>query len=821
MGRLPFAVGLVWCALTLSAQVDVSGRVLDENGTAVSGARLEFLLTGEVQPAVALSDAQGRFLAELARGGRYSLRVRKEGYFELRETGLEAGPSAGELSVTLNHLRELVERVDVVYSPPAVDPEATSDRKQLNAMQVLAVPYPASQDVRSALPMFSGVVQDNKGLVHFNGGSSDQVNYTLDQFNVSDPVTGLLEARVSIDAVRNLELESGRFSPSAGRGSSGSLNLETGMGDDRFRFGATNFVPSIGVERGLVLSKWTPRFTVSGPLARSRAWFHNGFDAFYDVDTIRELPRGQDRSRSLTLSNLTRVQVNLTPSSILSASYLVNYIDRFREGLSFLDPAETTIHRRRSLNMATVRSQTYFPGGWLVEIGFAAGRGVLRERPEGNSTFEISPLGRRGNFFVDLARNTDRQQWLVTGHLPVVQMRGSHRIRVGADLQRSGFDQLATRHDYRVLRADMSLARQVSFTGGGRLRRRHFETALYADDRWAPVEGLVLEAGLRLDWDQIVRDLLFSPRLSAAWTPGWAGGVKLAAGFGVFNDALNLLMLTRHQDQYSLTTFFSKDGLPSGEPVIMGFQADEQSLETPRARIYSLSAERVLPGGFLGKASYLHRAGWKGLTSAQPPGGLLPGPVYYVLRNQRGDRYDAVDLTFRRTFAGQYEWLAGYTISSARTNAVMEYSLENPVFGGQGPGPWNWDTPHRLLSWGWAPVPSVRGPRFVRSVLQELSVSYLLEARSGFPFSVVNEENFVVGRPNRRRFPSYFNLNLHFEKKFRFWRYLWAWRCGLNNLTNHGNPNVVNNNIDSPSFLAYGRGQQRAWNVRLRFLGRR
>ena len=67
MGRLPFAVGLVWCALTLSAQVDVSGRVLDENGTAVSGARLEFLLTGEVQPAVALSDAQGRFLAELAR----------------------------------------------------------------------------------------------------------------------------------------------------------------------------------------------------------------------------------------------------------------------------------------------------------------------------------------------------------------------------------------------------------------------------------------------------------------------------------------------------------------------------------------------------------------------------------------------------------------------------------------------------------------------------------------------------------------------------------------------------------------------------------
>jgi hypothetical protein len=40
-------------------------------------------------------------------------------------------------------------------------------------------------------------------------------------------------------------------------------------------------------------------------------------------------------------------------------------------------------------------------------------------------------------------------------------------------------------------------------------------------------------------------------------------------------------------------------------------------------------------------------------------------------------------------------------------------------------------------------------------------------------------------------------------------------------LTNSGNPNVVDNNIDSRGFLTYGRGQQRAFNVRLRFLGRR
>ncbi len=820
MRLLAAAAWLGLLAGCLPAQVGVAGRVVDENGVAVAGARLELRLAPGAEPAVGVSDTQGRFQIELDQPGEYALRAQREGFFLLDRTVLDVRPGGSELTVTLSHLRELVESVDVVYSPPAIDLERTSDQRRLNSMEVLAIPYPASQDVRSALPMFSGVVQDARGMVHFNGGASDQTSYSLDRFNVADPVTGLFEARLSIEAVRNLELESGRFSAATGRGSAGSLNLDTGMGDDRYRFGATNFVPNLSAARGLFLSRWTPRVEVSGPIARGRAWFHNGFDAFYDVDTIRELPRGEDRSRNLTASNLARLQVNLAPSNLLTASHLINYIDSDRQGLSFMDPAETTIHRRRSLNMVAIRDQLYFAGGTLVEIGFAASRGVARDVPQGTATYEISPAGRRGNYFLDLARRTDRQQWLASVFFPRFQARGSHAFRAGVDLQRSGFDQRAVRHDYRVLRTDMSVARHVGFTGSGLLRRRNFETAVYVQDTWTPRSGLVLEMGARVDWDQIIRRQLVSPRMSAAWSPEWAGGVKIAGGAGVFNDALNLLVLTRHQDQASLTTFF-KGGVATGQPVTMSFRADEAALETPRARIYSLSVERVLPGGFLGKASYLRRVGWKGFMFAEPAEGVLQPQVRYSLRNQRADRYDAVDFTFRRTFAGQYEWFASYTRSSARTHAVVDYSLENPVFSRQSPGPREWDTPHRLLTWGWAPAPSLGGPRLVRFATRELSVTYLLEARTGFPFTVVNEENFVVGRPNQRRLPAYFNINLHFEKRFRFWRYMWAWRFGLNNLTNHGNPNVVNNNIDSPFFLAYGRGQQRAWNTRLRFLGRR
>jgi len=73
------------------------------------------------------------------------------------ETGLN------EIAITLNHVRELVESVDVVYSPPTIDPAETSDRKQLNTVEIMSVPYPAAQDIRSALPMLAGVVQDSAG----------------------------------------------------------------------------------------------------------------------------------------------------------------------------------------------------------------------------------------------------------------------------------------------------------------------------------------------------------------------------------------------------------------------------------------------------------------------------------------------------------------------------------------------------------------------------------------------------------------------------------------------------------------------------------
>jgi hypothetical protein len=399
---------------------------------------------------------------------------------------------------------------------------------------------------------------------------------------------------------------------------------------------------------------------------------------------------------------------------------------------------------------------------------------------------------------------------------------GAHQFRIGIDGQRSGSDLAANRHDYQVLREDFSIARSVSFEGSGFTSKRLFSTSEYAQDRWAPVDGLLIETGLRLDWNDVVRSMQLSPRFSLAYAPKWMRETKVAAGIGMFRDALSLGMFAR-QGQASVSTFYDPSGQISRGPVETSFLVDTHSLRVPRYRIVSFSLERKLPFEFYGKASYTSKLGRYGFTfvpDATASYAPIPADGLYHLRSWRNDRYDAVELTVRRTFGGKFEWVGGYTRSSARSDAVVDFSLENPIFARQAPGPVPWDAPNRFLTWGWAPVPKSIVPRFLSFLTRETDVAYLAEYRTGFPFGVVNEEGLLVGNPNAHRLPSYFNVNVHFERRFRLLHYLWAWRFGVNNLTNNGNPNVVNNNIDSRAFLTYGRGQHRAFNVRLRFLGR-
>jgi hypothetical protein len=823
-----WCVGLLLLPAALQAQVtapaiDISGRVVDERGAAVDGARVEIIGSDGAQVAVTSSDLAGNFNLELSKSGKYDLLVERKGFYRYQGKGQELADSVGELTVTLNHIQEFSDRIDVQASSPAIDPQQPADHQELDNTEIITIPYAASRDYRNALPLMDGVVQDNAGQAHFSGGNTNQTNYTLDGFNISDPVTGNLETRLNIDSIQSMDLASSRYSAENGRGSAGELDLTTKMGDDRFRFGATNFFPGFSTQGGFHISNFNPQVEVSGPIIKSRVWFHEGLDNFYNNDVVAGLPNGQNRTSGLSSSSHSRVQANLTPANILTASLLVNRQSLDNIGLSFLNPVETTTDQNQLLFMSTIHDQAYLSRGLLLDLGVADTRGVLRSTPQGDALYEITPYGSLGNYFVNMDRHLYRQQGKANLFLPAFNLWGTHQLKFGVDFEREAYHELILRHDYEVLRSDNSISRFVAFSGTPFQGASNFEAAQFIQDRWAPHEGVMVEAGLRLEWNEIVRDFEVAPRFSVAWAPGFLRDTKFSAGWGTYYDAINLQVVTPPEDQASLATFFPPGASPLG-PVITSFAINERALRTPYYRTASFSAERKLPFGFYGKASYTHRSGSNGFTF-QPTDAATAlaetGHVVYWLNNSLRDRYDAAEFSIRRTFAGGFEWFAGYTRSSARSNAAIDYSLENPIFAIQAPGPYPWDAPNRFHMWGWAPLPNRILPHALRFLTHETSAVYLVEYHTGFPFNVVDENDFLVGNPNGARLPAYFNINLDFERKFRALHYLWAWRFGFTNITNNGNPNYVNNVIGTPQFLTYSRGQLRAFNVRIKFLGRR
>jgi hypothetical protein len=816
----------MFSALVLMAQSEVrlSGRVVDENNAAVPGAQVWIIpstLGAQSQRLQAIADPGGKFTFLLQAPGDYLLSAERENYFRLRDRPVRLLEGPNEITLVLNPVREVFERLDVAYSPPRIDFDKTTPERQLTGTQILEIPYPSTASLRNALRALPGVVQDSRGGVHLNGGAEEQVLYTLDGFQVNDPLTGRFESRIGVEAVRSMEVSSGNLAAEFGKGSAGAMAVRTSAGDDQLRYSATNFIPSLENRKGLLLGGWTPRFNLSGPLRKGRAWFSDSMDVQYHQSVVEEIRQGPDRTPSWRWNNLLRNQVNLSPSNILYSGFLLNYWYAPRTGLGVLDPLETTVDRRSRQWFFDVKDQVYFGRGALLEMGYGANRTFSREVPQGQAIFQLTPDGKRGNHYLDATRKARRDQWLANLFLPSFTRLGAHQVKFGIDMDSVAYWQDVRRTGYDVYRVDGTRSRQVIFGGSGLLERSNFELSSYLQDSWKLRPGLLLELGLRQDSDHLLGNTQVAPRLGFAWAPLGLDSTKLSGGFALIYDQTHLRLFTRPLDQYSLTTYFAPEGEIARGPAISVFTIDGTPLKTPRYHNWNLALQHRFPGEFYTRFNYVRRRGQDGFTYFNQPAGLpLPPELTAILagrvvdalnrlRNLRQDVFDSFEVTVRKTFRQQYEWLASYTRSRAFSNAVVDLSVDEPLLISNNVGRMPWDTPNRFLSWGYLPLP-----------WRNWALAYLMEARTGFPFSIQDDEGRLKGDLNAYRFPFFFELNLHLERRFFFRKNRWAFRGGFNNITDHHNPNVVNNNASSRNFMSFYGGQSRSMNFRLRWLGK-
>jgi hypothetical protein len=799
----------VWCGARICGAdlADCSGVVVDENGVPIPATKIT-LQSSAGQMFRAETDGAGRFAVRNLPAGDYQLEGRKEGFFVLAGKTVTLGSGSNDVTLTLRHAEELHEKVEVSAVANQIDTQDTAQKETITAQEIRDIPVPNSHILQESLTALPEVVQDNFGGLHIAGARSGETQYLLDGFEISDPVNNTLSARFNVDATRAAEVQTGRIGAGYAHSGASVLNLETPDGDDKWRVGTTNPIPGIDIQQGVRLGNWYPRFTFSGPLKHGRFWFSDAISLQHTFTLVRELPANANTSSQWAGDNLLRLQYNFSPKHILHATFLYNRTQDESLGLDPLNPESTTVDLHQQRAFFSLRDQIWLHDT-LIELGFAADGENQDFSPQGTAPYVLLVNGASGNFFERVHDHGSRVQGLFNVIAASRHWHGTHQASLGANVAGLEFRQASTRGEIQALRADGTLVRQSTFVGPASPQATNTQAGVYAQDSWSPRKRLVLQGGLRTDWDRFTQSAMAEPRLSGNLLPFGDDRAKLSLGWGIYNAPLNLAVIEQAFDQRQIDVFFDSTGtVPVGAPAISQFVVPARGLRQPRFTTSSAGWQQKIRRNTIVDLELLARNEYHGLVYVdQNP--AVPGGTF-LLQDTRKDRYRSATFTLRQIFSEGTQVFGAYTRSRAHSNQVLNPTLGSIFFTAQQSAPLAWDAPNRFLTWGWTPTH-----------IWKIQFSYFFEYRTGYPYSIVNLQQQLVGPPNASRFPDYYNLNLALERKFALRGYLWAARIEMVNAFDHKNPNVVVNNINAPNFGQLSGGQRRAFTARVRFAGRK
>jgi hypothetical protein len=829
--------------------------VSDENGVGVRGARVQLTNPQMENPQRCETDFSGRCELTGISAGAHEVRIEKVGFYAAILPTVEVG-EVSEVEVSLAAVHELHEVITVTESPPAIDQAQISAKEELTGSEIIDIPYPGPHDYRNALTYIPGVNPDGFGSPHIVGAESFQTLTLLDGFNVTQPGTGNLEVRTAVDSFRSITVVPSREPAEFGKGSGGVLNLNTGMGNDHFRLISTDFIPSVQDTKGeIALASWTPIYTLSGPLVKRKAWFIDSLDGEYDNNKIVANPTPSTEElytdQVWRIDNLAKVQANVTPRNIMAVSFLSNWSRDPHSGVSAEAPPATTPVDAEFAEIASVKDQYSLKSGALLEVGFGVDQYNASLLPAGIEPYAIWMDEASGNYYLNEHTIASRWQGLSNLYFAPRHWHGRHDIKIGTDLDRVDFEGRFTRQPISFLISappenqppqacatdaegvpiqPYTCSRYSEFSGGGYAATHNAETSAYVEDRWLVTNRLLVEPGLRFDWDEIVRTPLFSPRLGGTYMLDDEGNTKLSAGMGIIYDATFLGWIAEPLEGQRTDYFFKCQQTPLGvcssvvptdasgnptpqpEPVQTSFSVNRNGLQAPRYLNWSAGIEKKLPGAIFVKTEFIEKRGVDGFVYNSLTGAESGD---FVLQNTRDDHYYAFTVSARHTFGKHYEIFGAYTRSHSYSNQVLDYGLDLLVFSPQLPGPYLWDIPNRFVGYGILPAKL--------PVVHVFDVVYSVEARNGLPFNVANDQFQAIAAdpPGTFRLPTYFSLNLQFEKKVHLFRRYWAVRGGFNNITNHGNAAVANGILDASHPLpTYTDQAGRALAVRIRLVGK-
>jgi hypothetical protein len=681
------------------------------------------------------------------------------------------------------------------------------------------------QKFQDALPLLPGVVRGPDGNLNIKGTRPSQSGILVSSLNVTDPVTGAPAIELPLEAVDTLQVHSNPYSSEFGKFTGAVTTIETRSGSNDLRYLFLGVLPRPRWRDGKLygVGAATPRIAVGGPIKKDKLFFFQSVEYRFvrtNVPSLEALDEHQRDIRRESFDSFTRLDWVVNKNNRLTGSFSIfpQKFDFFN--LNTFNPSDTTANFHQRGWFVALNEQATFDSGALLQSSFSVKQFDGDIFGNSGAPYEIAPDRNFGGWFNRQHRDSRRYEVLeIFNFAPWQTARGSHAFKAGVNISRTSFDGTDRSTPVTILRADGTRHQLIDFVGDGVLGLAQNEYSAFVQDKWIVNTRLVFDMGLRYDRDGIGHNNNLAPRLGFVVTPTDSDRTVVRGGVGLFYDKIPLNVGSFEQYQSLHITTFAFDGItPINSPRLLlnTFAGDLETtvgaalrgrpfLDNPYSVAWNLQLDHQLNERLLLRLGYEDRSTRRDFV-------LEPTVDALLLQNNSRSRYREFQAVSRFRFQEGRIIFLSYVRSEARGN-LNDFNTyfgnqKHPVIRPDEYGRQPFDAPHRLLFWGDFAVPF------------NLVLSPVLDWRSGFPFSILDENQDFVGPRNAGgRFPRLLTLDLLVMKalKIRFRGKEYKGRAGFTvfNITNHWNPRDVQNNIASPQFGTFFNSADRS--VRLKF----